>query len=450
MPSTSWGYRAAIHLGTVLAPALGLLDPKIRAGDSGRREAGDRLLEWARWNRDTGRPLAWFHAASVGEGLQAESVLRQLQQLRPDCQIIYTHFSPSAEEFARHLSVDAADYLPYDRPDAATRLLDSLEPDLLVFAKLDLWPELATRAATSGCHVVIVAAAVTPTSARLRWPARRLLEPGYRVVTSAGAISPEDAGRLAQLGVPQGRIRVLGDPRFDSVIGRVNAVDPADPLLRFGRGAPTMVAGSTWPADESVLLSAFARLRLRRPDARLILVPHEPTAAHLGALEKRAGHYGLPAPVRLSGANGPVPLLVVDRVGILSTLYGCGTMAYVGGGFGAAGLHSVLEPAAWGVPVVFGPRWRNSRDAGLLLEAGAARALPRAVGGRAARALERQWERWIVAGGERESQGSRARAVVERGVGASARSAEMLASLISTRPLRRSPTAARAVPPSEQ
>src|SRR6476661_1912886 len=83
------------------------------------------------------------------------------------------------------------------------------------------------------------------------------------------------------------------------------------------------------------------------------------------------------APARLSAATGAVPLLVVDRVGALATLYGAGTMAYVGGGFGRAGLHSVLEPAAWGVPVAFGPRWRDSRDAALLLEAGAATALSR-------------------------------------------------------------------------
>src|SRR4051795_13680659 len=116
MPSTSWVYRAAIRVGITMAPALGLLHPKIRASTRARREAGDRLLDWARWNRDPARPLVWFHAASVGEGRQAESVLQALRRLRPDCQIVYTHFSPSAEALASAIAADASDYLPFDLP----------------------------------------------------------------------------------------------------------------------------------------------------------------------------------------------------------------------------------------------------------------------------------------------------------------------------------------------
>jgi 3-deoxy-D-manno-octulosonic-acid transferase len=203
------------------------------------------------------------------------------------------------------------------------------------------------------------------------------------------------------------------------------------------------VAGSTWPADEAVLLGAFARLHRRRPDARLILVPHEPTARHLDALERRARAAGLPEPVRLSKAEGPVPLLVVDRTGVLAALYGAGAMAYVGGGFGRAGLHSVLEPAAWTIPVAFGPRWHDSRDAALLLHSGAGVALPATLMGRAAGALETLWENWLDDEAGRQAQGQRAREVVERGLGASQRSAEMLIQLISSRPLRRSPIGAR-------
>src|SRR3954464_11698685 len=110
MPTTSWSYRTAVRLGNALAPVMARFDSKLQRGDAARRGAGDRLLEWARWNRDSGRPLAWFHAASVGEGLQAETVLQELRRLRPECQIIYTHFSPSAEGFAQGLEVDTADY----------------------------------------------------------------------------------------------------------------------------------------------------------------------------------------------------------------------------------------------------------------------------------------------------------------------------------------------------
>lgn len=440
MPSTSWGYRAVVRLGAAVAPSLGVFSPKLRRATTARWGAGERLLEWARSGRDDARPLVWFHAASVGEGLQAESVLRHLRRLRPDCQVIYTHFSPSAEALAARLPVDATDYLPYDLPDSVERLLSALEPNLLVFSKLDVWPELSTRASTTGTEVAIVAATVSPGSGRLRWPARTLLTPGYRVVAAAAAISSEDAARLARLGVAPERIRVLGDPRFDSAMEKVRGVTSEEPLLRFGRGAPTMVAGSTWPGDESVLLRAFVALRRRHPEARLILVPHEPTDAHIEGIERRAAAAGLPPPVRLSVAQGPTPLLVVDRLGVLAALYGAGTMAYVGGGFGRAGLHSVLEPAAWAVPVAFGPRCQNSRDAALLLEE---RGGTRLGSWRAAAGLAKQWNTWIVDDLGRRAQGSRAREVVERGLGASERTAEMLVELISSRRLRTSRTGAR-------
>jgi 3-deoxy-D-manno-octulosonic-acid transferase len=356
--------------------------------------------------------------------------------------VVYTHFSPSAEPLARRLEVDASDYLPYDRPAAVDRLLDALLPDLLVFAKLDLWPELATRAARRGTRVALVAATVSAGSGRLRWPARELLRAGYAAVRAAGAIAEADAGRLAELGVDPGRIRVTGDPRFDSVAARVDAVAPDDPLLALGGGGPTLVAGSTWAADESVLLAAFVKVRVRHPAACLIVVPHEPTPGRLSALDRRAAALGLPVPVRLSAADGPASLLVVDRVGALATLYGAGTMAYVGGGYGRSGLHSVLEPAAWGIPVVFGPNWRESRDAALLLEGGAAAALPasRSAG---ATAMVETWERWLTGETSRRAQGARAAAIVAEGRGAAGRSAQMLAELISSRPPRTSPSAAR-------
>lgn len=448
MPTTSWGYRTALRLGAALAPVIGLVNPKIRTGARARRDAGERLLEWARSSRDRSRPLVWFHAASVGEGLQAESVLAELRRLRPDCQITYTHFSSSAETLAQRIPADVADYLPYDLPANVDRLLAALAPDVLVFSKLDLWPELSTRAATTGAEVAIVAGTVSPGSGRLRWPARALLTAGYQAVAAAGAISRDDASRLSRLGVAAERIRILGDPRFDSVEERVRRVAPDDPLLHYGQGAPTMVAGSTWPPDEAVLLRAFARIRPRHPDARLILVPHETGEAHLSVVERRCREAGLPTPARMSAADNPVPLLLVDQVGVLATLYGAGSMAYVGGGFGRAGLHSALEPAAWAIPVAFGPHWQNSHDATLLLQAGGATALAHSRERKAAADLEELWGGWIADPSGRQSQGRQAREVVERGTGASKRSAEMLTELISSRPLRRLPHGVRSGPQS--
>jgi 3-deoxy-D-manno-octulosonic-acid transferase len=424
-------YRAGLALSRPLLPVAGMFSPKVARGNRGRAGALKRLEAWATRERDPARPLVWFHAPSVGEGLQARSVLSRIRLRHPDWQTVYTHFSPSADKFAQGIGADIADYLPYDGVFAARRLIAALRPNVLVFTKLDLWPELATAAHAGGTRVALVAGTVRPRSSRLRWPTRQLIRPGYRSVDMAMAIAEPDANRLAHLGVAAGVIKVVGDPRFDSVLDVVRAVPADDPAKRFGRGSPTMVAGSTWPGDEAVLLEAFARLRVHRPDARLIVVPHEPTTVHLSSIDGTAARFGLPAPVRLSAAASAVPLLLVDQVGSLARLYGGGSMAYVGGGFHGKGLHSVLEPAAWGIPVVFGPRWEESRDASLLLEAGGGEALAELGNFEAAEALHSLWEDWIVNEVRRTAQGRKAMAVVQSGAGAADRSADLIEQLVT-------------------
>jgi 3-deoxy-D-manno-octulosonic-acid transferase len=427
MSRTSPIYRAAVQAGLLLAPVAAAVSDKAARGHRRRAGAAARLARWAAAERDPRRPLVWMHAPSVGEGLQAASVLAALRSRVPAVQVVYTHFSPSAERFARHVGADAADYLPYDTPAAATLLLDTLRPDLLVFAKLDLWPELASAAGERGVPVALVAATVRPHSGRLRRPARALLRPGYEAVTAAAAVSPGDRERLVTLGVPAECIRIVGDPRADSVLSRISAIPHDAPLLRYGAGAPTLVAGSTWPPDEDVLLNAFARLRRREPGARLILVPHEPTERHIARIFTASRRFGLPRPVRLSAADEPAPLLLVDRVGALATIYGAGVIAYVGGGFGRAGLHSVLEPAAWRLPVVFGPEWGESRDARLLIDARAAAGLSERdpVG-----QLLRWWSNWLSDEISRAETGGRAYEAVVREAGASGRTAAILADLL--------------------
>jgi 3-deoxy-D-manno-octulosonic-acid transferase len=431
--SPSLFYRALIAGGRHLVPAFGAVNEKARVGHAARKGVSARLAQWARSSRDPARPLVWLHAPSVGEGLQAEPVLRRLRARHPSWQFAYTYFSPSAVRFAERLGADVADYLPYDTLAEARNAVKALQPAALVFSKLDLWPQLATHAAERGTAVGLIAATVRPGSGRLRWPARTLLAPGYRAVSRAGAIAPEDAGRLVRLGVDPDRIEVVGDTRYDSVTERVAAVPPDHPLLRLAAGGgPALVAGSTWPPDEIALLRAFSRVLATRPEARLVLVPHEPTPVHLAGAERTAERLGLPAPVRLSAASGPVPFLLVDRVGVLAAIYGAGALAWVGGGFGSAGLHSVLEPAAWGKPVLFGPNWTESRDARLLLEAGGAWAASERDPEAAGEKIARRWLEWLE-GAERRTAGERAAALVAGGVGAADRTAALVEGLVGSR-----------------
>ncbi|MFN2316091.1 MAG: 3-deoxy-D-manno-octulosonic acid transferase [Gemmatimonadales bacterium] len=429
MPRPSLAYRVATRAAAAALPLVGrLLGGKVARSVRSRQGVLERMEAWGKRQRDITRPLVWMHAPSVGEGLQAAAVLRELRRRHPDWQVAYTHFSPSAEAFATNQQADFTDYLPWDTSVAAARALAALRPSALVYSKVDVWPTMACAATEAKVPVALIAATVSPLSSRLRWPAHGFLRPGYATLHAAGAVSTLDAERLAKLGTPPDRIEVLGDPRFDSVLSVIDAVAPDDPALRFRHGAPILVAGSTWPADERLLLRAFAEVRRVHPEARLILAPHEPTPRHLVGIRAGARRWSLPDPVTLDEAGPDAMFVMVDRVGVLARLYGSGAMAYVGGGFGSAGLHSVLEPAGWAVPVAFGPRWQNSREAGLLLEVGAAEVLDLPD---PARQLAAWWSRMLAERGDREQAGRAAAAVIDAGRGAAVRQAEMVEGLVS-------------------
>jgi 3-deoxy-D-manno-octulosonic-acid transferase len=390
-----------------------------------RRGIRQRYRAWGERHRDAARPLLWMHAPSVGEGLQARPVLQLARVRRPELQLAYTFFSPSAAAFARGLDADFADYLPFDTPADARVALDALRPTALVFSKLDVWPRLVAEAHRRGVRLGMVSATLAETSSRRRGPAAALLADAYARLDLVGAIDPADAGRLVALGVRPEAVSVTGDTRYDQVWARARAADRSGTLLApLLVDRPTLVAGSTWPADERALLPAWEALRRRVPAARLVVAPHEPTPAHLAPLEAWARAAGLSfARLGASGA-GEADVVIVDRVGVLGDLYALADAAFVGGGFHAAGLHSVLEPAAFGSPVLFGPRHGASRDAGLLLAADGAVSAADADG------LRDGLLAWLGEPAAGRSAGERARAVVEAGLGAAERSYDLVARLL--------------------
>jgi 3-deoxy-D-manno-octulosonic-acid transferase len=338
----------------------------------------DRFQRWGATERDLERPLVWVHAPSVGEGLQARAVLEVLLRARPDLQSIFTHFSPSARPLARRMPVDLAGALPLDGRRLSARILDALRPDLLVFTKTEVWPLLTGAAAERGIPVALIAATLPEEAGRLRWPGRHFVAPGFRELRQVLAISAGDAGRFPRLGVHPARVQVTGDPGVDSAWVRIGGANPEASHLAPFRSAPrpTLVAGSTWPKDEAVLLEALRAVRSAIPGLRVILAPHEPDAHHLqpleDALERGGWSHARLGEVEAAGRVGDAEVIVVDRVGVLAELYTVGDAAFVGGGFHGKGLHSVLEPAAAGLPVVFGGRGRDSLAARELQSVGGA------------------------------------------------------------------------------
>lgn len=419
------GWRAAgllAEAASALAPADG---GKLARSLAARRGARERLTAWAATARDPSRPLLWMHAPSVGEGLMARPILDAVRTHHPSAQIAYTWFSPSAERFAARLVPGLADVvgpLPFDTPAAAQALLEALRPNVVALAKTDVWPMLVETAARRGIPVVLTSAA-NPGRGRRSRTARALLGDAYRSLAAVGAVDADAADALAVLGVVRERITITGDTRYDQAVARADAAAADGRWARQLGTRPTLVAGSTWPSDERVLLEAWALVVAQIPDARLIIAPHEPDAAHLDPLEAACRRHRL-APVRLDAAGPGDSCVIVDRVGVLADLYTVASVAYVGGGFHDAGLHSVVEPAACGVPVLCGPAQPAQRDAAALAARGALRRLHDAA------ALQRALVEWWSPNDTRATAAAAARDVAEQGRGATARSLALLSTYL--------------------
>ncbi len=376
-------------------------------GTLGASLRGRATAAW--WNAvPTARgPRIWLHASSVGEALAAEPVIRRLAVTVPGLDVICSWSSPSMEGWGLGFPVSASGFVPPETPTAIRHAFDSVAPDLVLFSRSDLWPEMLLAARDRGVPVAVSGGVIRDRSWRLRWPVRGFLSRLYAGLRFVGAVSAKDRERWLALGVPGEAAAVTGDPRHDQVLERLTRMEIVRQLGRRVGGRPVLVAGSVEEGESLMLTRALALTRRAHPEALLLMVPHDPARTTLK---------------RYSGVttgdfrdDGPLPAcLVVSERGLLQDLYAGGLAAYVGGGFRGA-LHAVVEPAAYGMPIIVGPDYRGSPDAARMVEGGGAVVLPRRG---AVHALVAHWSRWIESGGETASAGLAARRELHQGAAA--------------------------------
>lgn len=307
----------------------------------------------------------WIHAASLGEFEQARPIIEQWKQLHPQWDIIISFYSPSGYEHRLHYPLaKAVLYLPYDVPQAMSAFVASLQPDLVVVIKYEFWLNWLTELHRRNIPVVLAAGRFHPGQPFFRWYGssfRKALTWFSRI-----AVQDHQSRDLLRTILPNLPVTVAYDTRFDRVAAVAAEMWHDDKLAAFCGNKPVIVTGSVWPADLRILQEAI------RNDThyRWIIVPHEIDEPHLSALEKL-----LPKPsVRYTAADamvGDADILLLDKMGMLSKVYRYGVAAYVGGGFGK-GIHSILEPAAYGIPVAFGPEMKTFPEAKALLQTGGA------------------------------------------------------------------------------
>ncbi|HIE27483.1 TPA: hypothetical protein EYP66_09370 [Candidatus Poribacteria bacterium] len=353
-----------------------LFNPKFREGITGRKELFTSLEAQLAQARNMPKTV-WFHFTSVGEFEQAKPLI---EALKDEAKIVLTYFSPSVSaNVEKYPYADARCYLPFDTSHNATRMMYLIQPSVLIFSKFDIWPNHVWAAAKSGVPIILIAGTLHANSKRL-WPVSRpFFKQVHKHIVAHCVISKSDAQRFRQICPAEAKIYVTGDTRFDRVYQRAKSVKIDEEIFpgqsSFGR--PIIVAGSTYLEDETILLDAYALLRQRCTSItpRLILVPHEPTSERIAEIEAQLSNVNFSA-VYLSHLSSDanlsdIDILVIDAVGLLAKLYLIGDFAFVGGSFHGS-VHNVMEPAAMGKPVIFGPTIHNSYEAMLLQKRGAA------------------------------------------------------------------------------
>lgn len=348
-----------------------LWKPKAAAWVKGREGLWGRLEQAA----PELQGCLWMHCASVGEFEQGRPVLEAIKRERPELPVLLTFFSPSGHAARKDYPLATlVEYLPPDNRRNAQRLQRLLNPKAAIFVKYEFWFHHLRALRRNGVPTFLVSGLFRKDQPFFRWYGgawRKMLSFFSHIFTQ----NEHSLNLLIGLGL--NHVSVGGDTRFDRVAQIVAQGEELALAKAFAGKGPVLICGSTWPADEKLLAEALSGMEAAAP--KCIVVPHELQEAQLAAIEQR-----FPKPLarwreleqspagNVAGTLGKEQhgTLLVDRMGLLARLYRYGSIAYVGGGF-TDGIHSLLEAAAWGVPVIFGPDHEKFPEARGLIEAGA-------------------------------------------------------------------------------
>lgn len=329
----------------------------------------------------------WFHAASVGEFEQARPLIERLRREQPQQKIVVTFFSPSGYEARKNYDMaDGIYYLPFPTRRNAKRFIKTLQPKIAVFVKYEFWPAYIRELSKRNIPVYSICAIFRKHQYFFRWWGKSQLG----ILRRFTHIYVQDGASkliLSEHGIHNAS--VAGDTRFDrmaQVMANGQTAKGLMPVAQFTEDCNrVIVAGSTWPKDE-VLLEKYMnndeRLMANGRQPKLILVPHELNEKHLhfifnlfrGRMVRYSAVSAMTDAVSRRNILQHAQVLVVDTMGLLSSIYPFGHVAYIGGGFGA-GIHNTIEAAAYGKPVIFGPKYDHFREAKGLIESGAARSI---------------------------------------------------------------------------
>lgn len=358
-------YNLGIRFYQIIVGVASLFNKKAKLFKDGRKGWEKRLRETLKENDR----VVWFHCASLGEFEQGRPVIEAFRVKYPEIKILLTFFSPSGYEIRKNYQgADHIFYLPLDTYWNSKKFLDIVNPIATIFVKYEFWYFYLNGLKKRGIPTYVISAIFRSDQAFFKWYGgwyRKFLTNFQHLFVQ----NEKSKELLASIGV--NNVTVAGDTRFDRVISNAKAAKVIPLIEQFIGDSKVLVAGSTWPKDEEIIIE---HLKTNPHNLKLIIAPHE---IHEQEIEKLRNCFGLKTlrytkPEECNPSDAQV--LIIDTIGILSSIYRYGNISYIGGGFGV-GIHNTLEAAVFGIPVIFGPNYLRFQEAVELIESGTAKAI---------------------------------------------------------------------------
>ncbi len=355
-------YNLVVILASQLLKIVALFSPKMKLFVDGRKSVFETLAKTIHATDKT----IWFHAASLGEYEQGLPVIETIKQQFPTHKIVVTFFSPSGYEVRKKNTVaDATVYLPLDTISNAKQFVELVHPEMVFFIKYEYWPNYLNELKNQNIKTYLISGILRENQAFFKWYGgfyRNALKTfDYFFVQN------ESSKNLLQ-SIGFNNVKVSGDTRFDRVVSILERDNSLDFIKQFKDNKTTIVIGSSWPKDESLLVNYINQ---SSDDVKFIIAPHNIKQEQIlnlkNQIQKKTILFSENVETQLIASLKEYNVFIIDTIGILTKIYSYADIAYVGGGFGNPGVHNILEPATFGVPIVIGPNYSHFAEATALV-----------------------------------------------------------------------------------
>ncbi|MDD2673455.1 MAG: glycosyltransferase N-terminal domain-containing protein [Flavobacterium sp.] len=347
-------YNLIVHFAGFLLKITALFSPKMKLFVDGRKEVFPVLEQKIKPTDKT----IWFHAASLGEYEQGLPVIEKIKEQFPLHKIVITFFSPSGYEVRKNNTVaDVTVYLPLDTKKNAQQFLQLVHPDLVFFIKYEYWPNYLFELKKSNTKTYLISGILRKNQLFFKWYGGF-----YRDALAAFTyffVQNEISKKLLQQ-LGKSNVAVSGDTRFDRVATILEKDNSLDFISQFKNNTLTVVVGSSWPKDEDLIVNF---INSNTFNVKFIIAPHNIKEEQIQQLKNSITKKTVLFSEKEGKQLANFDVFIIDTIGILTKIYSYADIAYVGGGFGNPGVHNVLEPATFGVPILIGPNYSHFAEA---------------------------------------------------------------------------------------